>query len=49
MEGLKAEAALKELKEAEALLMRRMRLIKIADRSDHGSVVPEIIPVLCIN
>ena len=29
--GLKAEAALKELKEAEALLTCRMRLIKIAE------------------
>ena len=34
--GTKAEAALKELKEGEALLTRRMRLIKITDRSDHG-------------
>ena len=34
--GTKAEAALKELKEGEALLTRRMRIIKIADRSDHG-------------
>ena len=30
------EEAAKELKEAEALLTRRMRIIKIADRSDHG-------------
>ena len=36
VDGPKAEAAAKELKEAEALLTRRMRIIKIADRSDHG-------------
>ena len=36
VEATKAEAALKELKEGEALLASRMRLIKIADRSDHG-------------
>ena len=38
VEGLKAEAALKELKEAEALLMRRMWLIKIARPTDLTTV-----------
>ena len=36
VDGPKAEAAAKELKEAEALLACRMRIIKIADRSDYG-------------
>ena len=36
MEGPKAAAAVKELTEAEAMLNRRIRLIKIADRSEHG-------------
>ena len=36
VDGPKVEEAAKELKEAEALLTRRMRIIKIADRSDHG-------------
>lgn len=36
MEGPKAAAAVRELMEAEAMLNRRIRLIKIADRSEHG-------------
>ena len=36
VEGAKVEAALGELKKGEESLKRRMRLIKIADRSDHG-------------
>jgi len=36
VEGLKAEVVLKELTEAQRLLTQRVRLIKIADRSEHG-------------
>ena len=36
VEGLKVEVVLKELTEAQRLLTQRGRLIKIADRSEHG-------------
>ena len=36
VEGTRVTAALKGLKEGEALLAHRLRLIKIADRSEHG-------------